>query len=152
MSKLFGILIIVLLVWAGLEIYQKGTSGAFGGILDEMGINLEPIHRNPDGLSLRAERKLREAYQNRYDRAAGRPLDRAARGCASERRNLWKLRPGCTVAATVDRKPRESKRKKSGGAGSRTRVRRWFRTSIYACSRLLKFRPDSWLSATHYRG
>jgi hypothetical protein len=33
MSKIFGVLLIVLGVWLGLEIYTKGMDGAFGGAL-----------------------------------------------------------------------------------------------------------------------
>ena len=32
MAKIFGVLLIVLGVWVGMEIYTKGTDGAFGGI------------------------------------------------------------------------------------------------------------------------
>ena len=32
MQKVFGILVIVLGVWVGMEVYTKGTHAAFGGI------------------------------------------------------------------------------------------------------------------------
>jgi hypothetical protein len=32
MQKIFGILLILLLVWVGIEVFTKGTDGAFGGI------------------------------------------------------------------------------------------------------------------------
>lgn len=33
MQKVFGILLIVLAVWVGLEVFTKGMDGAFGGLL-----------------------------------------------------------------------------------------------------------------------
>jgi hypothetical protein len=33
MGKMFGILMIVVALWVGLEVYQNGTDGAFGGAL-----------------------------------------------------------------------------------------------------------------------
>jgi hypothetical protein len=33
MGKLFGIVVIVLAMWVGLEIYTQGVRGAFGGLL-----------------------------------------------------------------------------------------------------------------------
>jgi len=33
MGKAFGLVLIVVGLWVGLEIYTKGTQGAFGGVL-----------------------------------------------------------------------------------------------------------------------
>lgn len=37
MGKLFGIVIIVMAMWVGLEIYSQGVGGAFGGLLARFG-------------------------------------------------------------------------------------------------------------------
>lgn len=37
MAKIFGIVLIILGLWAGSEIYTKGTAGAFGGALATLG-------------------------------------------------------------------------------------------------------------------
>jgi hypothetical protein len=44
MAKIFGVLLIVLGVWVGMEIYTKGMQGAFGGVLARFD---QPLH--PDG-------------------------------------------------------------------------------------------------------
>jgi hypothetical protein len=44
MAKAFGILLIVLGVWLGLEIFTKGTDGAFGGIFAS---GIESVRREP---------------------------------------------------------------------------------------------------------
>jgi len=38
MGKMFGILVIIVGLWAGSEIYNKGTAHAFGGILPRLGL------------------------------------------------------------------------------------------------------------------
>ena len=38
MGKLFGIVVIVVGLWAGAEIYNEGTANAFGGALARMGM------------------------------------------------------------------------------------------------------------------
>jgi hypothetical protein len=43
MAKIFGVLLIVLGVWLGMEIYTKGMDGAFGGALARF---TEPVHTN----------------------------------------------------------------------------------------------------------
>jgi hypothetical protein len=37
-SKVFGIAVIIALVWIGLEIYTEGTGRAFGGALSRLGL------------------------------------------------------------------------------------------------------------------
>jgi hypothetical protein len=44
MARVFGVLLIVLGVWAGMEIYTKGMRGAFGGALARFE---EPLHAAP---------------------------------------------------------------------------------------------------------
>ena len=38
MGKMFGILLIIVGMWAGAEIYNNGTANAFGGILTTLGL------------------------------------------------------------------------------------------------------------------
>ena len=38
MGKLFGIVVIVVGLWAGLEIYNEGSANAFGGALVRAGV------------------------------------------------------------------------------------------------------------------
>ncbi|MBW2664798.1 MAG: hypothetical protein JRE13_00785 [Deltaproteobacteria bacterium] len=38
MGKLFGIIVIVVGLWAGVEIYNEGTANAFDGALARMGM------------------------------------------------------------------------------------------------------------------
>jgi hypothetical protein len=44
MARIFGVLLIVLGVWVGMEIYTKGMHDAFGGALARFD---EPIHPGP---------------------------------------------------------------------------------------------------------
>ncbi len=45
MSKVFGIALIVGLIWVGLEIYTEGTERAFGGVFARVGL----VAASPDG-------------------------------------------------------------------------------------------------------
>lgn len=47
MQKLFGILLIVLGVWIGMEIYTQGTSRAFGGIFADYLPSSTEVQSNP---------------------------------------------------------------------------------------------------------
>jgi Na+/H+-translocating membrane pyrophosphatase len=42
MGKMFGILVIIVGLWAGGEIYTKGAGNAFGGLLVDVGIAEAP--------------------------------------------------------------------------------------------------------------
>lgn len=42
MGRLIGIVLIVLGIWVGLEVYQKGTEHAFGGALAGFGSSQAP--------------------------------------------------------------------------------------------------------------
>jgi hypothetical protein len=70
MQKIFGILLIVLAIWAGLEVYNEGTAGAFDGLFVRLGMAEEPA---PDAgpyrsAGERAADRLRGAYQAGMDR------------------------------------------------------------------------------------
>ena len=41
MGKIFGILLVVAGIWLGLEVYQNGIQGAFGGALAGLGGSAE---------------------------------------------------------------------------------------------------------------
>jgi hypothetical protein len=72
MGRIFGILFIVLAVWTGIEIYNEGTSGAFGGVLVRLGL-AEEADLEDTPVTGRAARRLNELY----DESAGR-VDRQA--------------------------------------------------------------------------
>jgi hypothetical protein len=69
MAKVFGILLIVLGVWVGMEIFTKGTDGAFGGIFAAEGSSSAAIE---DGSPLsRASERMQEKMDKGHARAAG---------------------------------------------------------------------------------
>jgi hypothetical protein len=62
MAKIFGILLIVLGIWAGSEIYTKGAAHAFGGALVALGFeDPAPDSSEPQSLGQRAGAKVRDA-------------------------------------------------------------------------------------------
>jgi hypothetical protein len=67
MSKLIGLVLIVIGIWVGLEVYQNGTHGAFGGALAALG----------DGPGEDGVRDTRTAPQRAGD-AARRARDEAS--------------------------------------------------------------------------
>ncbi len=72
MAKVFGILMIVLGVWVGIEIYTKGTHEAFGGALAWLGgessSSASADHRSP---VRRIEDKVRADMETGAARSAG---------------------------------------------------------------------------------
>jgi hypothetical protein len=74
MSRLIGIILVVLAIWAGVEVYTKGIGGAFGGILGST-LDAPAARSTPD----RAADAFQRAYnksQQRVDRALGdRPIE-----------------------------------------------------------------------------
>ena len=52
MSKVFGILLIVVALWAGMEIYSEGTTNAFGGALVTAGL-VDPESAGAEQSSIR---------------------------------------------------------------------------------------------------
>jgi len=66
MQRIFGILFIVVAIWAAIEVYTKGTAGAFGGIF---GAGLEaPANRStPD--------RAADAFQRAYNKSEQRVDD-----------------------------------------------------------------------------
>jgi hypothetical protein len=70
MQKVFGMLLIVGGLWLGLEVYQKGVAGAFGGLFARAGLAEAPApgaepYRPPGE---RAADRVRGAYQAGWDR------------------------------------------------------------------------------------
>jgi len=47
MGKAFGILLIVLGIWVGLELYTEGTQNAFGGLFVKLGVEEPPPKAQP---------------------------------------------------------------------------------------------------------
>ena len=63
MAKIFGILLIVLGLWAGSEIYTKGAANAFGGALVALGFESEtPDSAEQQSLPQRAGTKVGRAH------------------------------------------------------------------------------------------
>jgi hypothetical protein len=89
MQKAFGILVILLGVWVGLEVYQNGTAGAFDGALVRFGLVDAPaggelVDTTPGE---RAGARLREAYDAGWERGerAGDEGRAAQTGSAGDR-------------------------------------------------------------------
>lgn len=68
MGRIFGILFIVLAVWTGVEIYNEGMSGAFGGTFVRLGLAEEDVELDDVPVAGRAARRLNELYQESGDR------------------------------------------------------------------------------------
>jgi hypothetical protein len=63
MAKAFGILLIVLGIWAGSEVYTKGAANAFGGALVALGFEDEAQDSaEPQSLGRRAGTKVGRAH------------------------------------------------------------------------------------------
>jgi hypothetical protein len=69
MAKIFGILLIVLGVWVGMEIFTKGTDGAFGGIFASAGS--APAAAEEGSRLSRAGERMQEKMDKGHARAAG---------------------------------------------------------------------------------
>jgi hypothetical protein len=67
MGRIFGILFIVLAVWTGVEVYNEGTSGAFGGLFVRLGL-AEEVELEDVPVAGRAANRLNELYQASGDR------------------------------------------------------------------------------------
>jgi len=56
MGKAFGILLIVVGIWVGLELYSEGTQNAFGGLFVKLGMEEPPAKGQPAARPLDAIR------------------------------------------------------------------------------------------------
>ncbi|MBW2290140.1 MAG: hypothetical protein JRG80_18720 [Deltaproteobacteria bacterium] len=61
MAKLFGIIVIVVGLWAGVEIYNEGTANAFDGALARMGMVEAAEPGEEQHLGQRAGSKVRKS-------------------------------------------------------------------------------------------
>lgn len=68
MGRIFGILFIVLAVWTGVEVYNEGTSGAFGGLFVRLGLAEEEMELEDVPVAGRAANRLNELYRASGDR------------------------------------------------------------------------------------
>ena len=66
MGRIFGILLLVLAIWTGVEVYTEGTSGAFGGLFARLGFVAEQPETTP--VTERAAGAWKEAYRASEDR------------------------------------------------------------------------------------
>ena len=73
MGRIFGILFIVIAVWTGVEVYNEGTSGAFGGLFVRLGLAEEEVELEDVPVAGRAAHRLNELYE-----ASGDRVDRQA--------------------------------------------------------------------------
>jgi hypothetical protein len=75
MGKILGILLVVVGIWLGLEVYQNGIQGAFGGALASLsGPADEQAVRDPRSLPRRAGDAVERAHaeaEARRNRALG---------------------------------------------------------------------------------
>jgi len=67
-GRIFGVLFIVLAVWTGVEIYDEGMSGAFGGAFVRLGLADAQVELEDVPVAGRAARRLNELYQESGDR------------------------------------------------------------------------------------
>ena len=68
MAKVFGILLIVLGVWLGIEVMTKGTDGAFGGIFAQGGASVPSESGQPIGQKART--RVQESMKATAERTA----------------------------------------------------------------------------------
>lgn len=71
MAKVFGILLIVLGIWVGLEVMTEGSAGAFGGWFAKTGLVDQERAPAPAPAAQRAANAVGRAYsagENRVDR------------------------------------------------------------------------------------
>jgi len=76
MGKLFGIVVIIVGLWAGMEIYNEGTTNAFGGALVRAGM----VEEAPTG----QERNLGERVESKVGKARAEADARRARMLGEE--------------------------------------------------------------------
>jgi hypothetical protein len=63
MAKIFGMLLLVVGIWLGLEVYQNGMQGAFGGAMASLGGSAdEQTIRDPRSVPQRAGAAAERAY------------------------------------------------------------------------------------------
>ena len=74
MAKVFGILLIVLAIWVGLEVMNHGSAGAFGGLFAKTG--LVQSEAAPEAARETTPRRAAKAVDRAY-RAGENRVDRA---------------------------------------------------------------------------
>ena len=69
MAKIFGMLLVVVGIWLGLEVYQNGIQGAFGGALASLGDSAgEQAVRDPRSVAQRAGAAAESAHAEAEER------------------------------------------------------------------------------------
>lgn len=88
MGRLFGIALILLGIWVGIEVYNEGTRNAFGGLF----AFLEPVdpyaeQQDPEGTDPGAPvtKRAGRAWQRAYNRSESRVDEALAQPGAAER-------------------------------------------------------------------
>lgn len=73
MSKIFGVLLIVVAIWVGLTIFNEGTDAAFGGLFASSGKEAANAGGRP--LPRRVEEIVRKAYREHEERTESRAAE-----------------------------------------------------------------------------
>jgi hypothetical protein len=69
LGRLFGLLLILLCIWTGVEIYTKGTAGAFGGLFSRFSEDLNtPAQRSTHDRAADAFQRAYNKSEERVDR------------------------------------------------------------------------------------
>ncbi len=63
MGRMFGLVLLLVSVWVGVEVYTRGLEGAFGGALASFAADDSPAHRAREKLSDRVESAARGAHR-----------------------------------------------------------------------------------------
>ncbi len=69
MGKMFGLVVLVTALWVGMEVYQEGVDGAFGGAFADLS-DSDGEQASRDGRSV--PRRAGDKVQNALDEAAVR--------------------------------------------------------------------------------
>ena len=69
MGKMFGLVVLVTALWVGMEVYQEGVDGAFGGAFAALG-DSDGEYAPRDGRSV--PRRAGDKVQGAHDEAAAR--------------------------------------------------------------------------------
>jgi len=68
MAKVFGILLIVVGIWLGIEVMNHGMGGAFGGLFAKLGVAEAPAPEQAATVGQRAGGAFDRAYRESEDR------------------------------------------------------------------------------------
>ncbi|HKE11048.1 MAG TPA: hypothetical protein VKE73_05705 [Myxococcota bacterium] len=67
MQKIFGILLMLVLIWAAIEVFTKGTGGAFGGVFASHSQTQDAVQAG-GGVPDRVRDRVRSAVRTNEER------------------------------------------------------------------------------------